>query len=67
MMVQTFSAEARGSRNSPAATNLQFNATPSLARCAGASLEFPLEDAIDNMRVIDAIFRAAESGVFEQP
>jgi predicted dehydrogenase len=32
-----------------------------------AALEFPIEDAIDNMRVIDAIFRAAESGVFEEP
>jgi predicted dehydrogenase len=28
-------------------------------------LEFPLEDAVHNMRVVDAIFRAAESGRWE--
>ena len=27
-----------------------------------APLEFPLEDAVANMRVIDAVFRAAGSG-----
>jgi predicted dehydrogenase len=32
-----------------------------------APLEFPLEDAIANMRVIDAVFRAAESGGWETP
>jgi len=31
----------------------------------GAPLEFPLEDAVRNMRVVDAIFRAAESGRWE--
>ena len=30
-------------------------------------LEFPLEDAIANMRVIDAVFRAAETGGWEAP
>ncbi|GAB0113629.1 Gfo/Idh/MocA family protein [Acidisoma sp. C75] len=30
-----------------------------------AALEFPLEDAIANMRVIDALFRAAERGSWE--
>jgi predicted dehydrogenase len=29
-----------------------------------AALEFPLEDAVQNMRVIDAIFRAAETGAW---
>ena len=28
-------------------------------------LEFPLEDAIRNMRVVDAMFRAAKSGRWE--
>jgi len=32
-----------------------------------APLEFPLEDAIANMRVIDAVFRAAEKGTWEAP
>jgi predicted dehydrogenase len=32
-----------------------------------APLEFPLEDAIANMRVIDAVFRAAGSGGWEVP
>ena len=32
-----------------------------------ASLEFPIEDAIANMRVIDAIFRSAHSGRLETP
>lgn len=32
-----------------------------------APLEFPLEDAIANMRVIDAVFRAAEKGSWEAP
>jgi predicted dehydrogenase len=31
----------------------------------GTPLEFPLEDAVRNMRVVDAIFRAAESGRWE--
>ncbi len=30
-----------------------------------APLEFPLEDAVANMRVIDALFRAAGSGEWE--
>jgi predicted dehydrogenase len=32
-----------------------------------ASLEFPLEDAIANMRVIEAIFRAGDGGRWEAP
>jgi hypothetical protein len=32
----------------------------------GTPLEFPLEDAVRNMRVIDAVFRAGESGRFEE-
>jgi predicted dehydrogenase len=32
-----------------------------------APLEFPLEDAVANMRVIDAVFRSAESGAWETP
>jgi predicted dehydrogenase len=32
-----------------------------------APLEFPLEDAIANMRVIDAVFRSAETGGWETP
>ncbi len=32
-----------------------------------APLEFPLEDAVANMRVIDAVFRAAETGAWEKP
>ena len=32
-----------------------------------APLEFPLEDAIANMRVIEAVFRAAETGGWETP
>jgi len=35
-----------------------LNATP---------LEFPIEDAIANMRVIDALFRSAKSGKWERP
>ena len=35
-----------------------LNATP---------LEFPIEDAILNMRVIDALFRSAKSGTWERP
>jgi predicted dehydrogenase len=33
----------------------------------GAPLEFPVEDAIANMRVIDALFRSAKSGSWETP
>ena len=32
-----------------------------------APLEFPIEDAIANMRVIDAAFRSARSGGWEKP
>jgi predicted dehydrogenase len=32
-----------------------------------APLEFPIEDAIANMRVIDAAFRSAKSGAWEKP
>jgi predicted dehydrogenase len=33
----------------------------------GSPLEFPIEDAILNMRVIDALFRSAKSGSWETP
>ena len=33
----------------------------------GSPLEFPIEDAILNMRVIDALFRSAKSGAWEAP
>lgn len=33
----------------------------------GSALEFPIEDAIANMRVIDALFRSAKSGSWERP
>jgi predicted dehydrogenase len=36
-----------------------------LAIREGTPLEFPLENAVQNMRVVDAIFRAAESGRWE--
>jgi predicted dehydrogenase len=32
-----------------------------------APLDYPLEDAIANMRVIDACFRSARSGRWESP
>ena len=32
----------------------------------GTPPEFPIEDAIQNMRVIDAIFRSADSGAWEK-
>jgi hypothetical protein len=32
-----------------------------------AKLEFPIEDAIANVRVIDALFRSAKSGSWEKP
>lgn len=34
---------------------------------SGKPLEFPLEDAVKNMRIIDAIYRSAESGAWEKP
>ncbi len=33
----------------------------------GTPLEFGIEDAIANMRVIDALFRSAKSGTWEKP
>lgn len=33
----------------------------------GEALEFPLEDSVNGMRVIDAVFRSAESGRWESP
>ena len=33
----------------------------------GSPLEFPIEDAIANMRVIDALFRSAKTGLWEKP
>ena len=33
----------------------------------GSALEFPLEDAIANMKVIEAMFRAGERGTWEAP
>ena len=32
-----------------------------------ATLEYPIEDAVLNMRVIDAAFRAGASGAWEAP
>ena len=34
---------------------------------SGKPLEFPLEDAVKNMRVLDAVYRSAASGAWEQP
>ena len=31
----------------------------------GEPLEFALENAVDNMRIIDAVFRSAKSGAWE--
>jgi predicted dehydrogenase len=39
----------------------------SRAILTGVPLEFPIEDAIANMRVIDALFRSAKSGSWETP
>jgi predicted dehydrogenase len=39
----------------------------SRAIVGGAPLEFPIEDAIANMRVIDALNRSAKSGAWEEP
>ena len=39
----------------------------SRAICRGSPLEFPIEDAIANMRVIDALFRSAKTGLWEKP
>jgi len=39
----------------------------SRAMLGEAPLEFPLEDAVMNMRVIDALFRSAERGSWETP
>ena len=58
----------RGSSNSLSATSTRCRATPSRARSwTSAKLEFPIEDAIANMRVIDALFRSAKSGAWEKP
>ena len=49
------------------ATSTRCRATPSpRAIRTGAPLEFPLEDAVNNMRVLDAIFRSGASGRFEE-
>lgn len=34
---------------------------------SGAALEFPLENAVHGMRIIDAVFRSAETGHWELP
>jgi len=39
----------------------------SRAILSGTALEFPIEDAVANMRVIDALFRSAKSGSWEKP
>ena len=39
----------------------------SRAALGQAPLEFPIEDAVANMRVIDALFRSAERGTWETP
>ena len=49
----------RGRERSRSSTSTRSRATRSRARSAtGAPLEFPLEDAVANMRVIDAVFRS---------
>ena len=60
------SAAGRGSRSSRSATStaLQGDAF-SRAVLGEAPLEFPIEDAVLNMRVIDALFGAAESGMWQ--
>jgi len=35
------------------------------AAVRGGELEFPLEDALNNMRILDALFRSGESGAWE--
>jgi predicted dehydrogenase len=39
----------------------------SRAIVGGSPLEFPIEDAVANMAVIDALFRSAKSGSWEKP
>lgn len=39
----------------------------SKAICEGGEVPVPLEDSVQNMATIDAIFRSAESGKWEQP
>lgn len=39
----------------------------SIAVREGEALEFPLENALSGMRIIDAVFRSARSGRWEQP
>ncbi len=39
----------------------------SRAIVGGSPLEFPIEDAIANMRVIDALFRSVKTGLWEKP
>ena len=39
----------------------------SRAIVGGSPLEFPIEDAIANMHVIDALFRSAKTGLWEKP
>ena len=38
----------------------------SMAVRTGEPLEFPIENAVRNMRIIDALFRSGESGQWEQ-
>jgi predicted dehydrogenase len=35
------------------------------AAVRGGTLEFPLEDALANMRILDALFRSGKSGAWE--
>ena len=35
------------------------------AAVRGGALEFPLEDALANMRILDALFRSGKSGTWE--
>ena len=56
----------RGSRGA-GTTLLSMLDAFSRAVLGEAPLEFPIEDAIANMRVIDAAFRSARSGDWEKP
>jgi len=56
--VEQFPVCDQYTRQGDAFSRAIINATP---------LEFPIEDAILNMRVIDALFRSAKSGSWERP
>ena len=56
--VETFAVCDQYTLQGDAFSRAILNATP---------LEFPIEDAVANMRVIDALFRSAKSGSWEKP